>query len=371
MKKKRTALPLLLVMAFIVSGCTGSPADTASGLDTAPQTKAETDEKITTQTPDTAPPKPDVKYYTNPLTGEHNALHDNILKRPVAVVLKNDLTGAPQVGIAQADIIYEAAVEGGMTRLLALYSDYAHMTDIGPVIDSRAYFYDFARAHDAVFIQAGTSAYGKNAQKEDGIDCIDAIIGEMSPTFRRDETLIDERGYSSSIVAVGGGIYDKIKYSGMRIENEVKTSLTMNFALSASDYTLDGDACIKLSVPYSSSMTPHFEYSTLSNTYTRYQYGEVHKDNDGTPLRFTNILVLFAQHTVVDSTSGETDIVTVGTGSGYYVCGGKYIPITWERESADVPFKYVKSNGEELEICRGKTFVCVTSEKRKTDVTFS
>ena len=193
----------------------------------------------------------------------------------------------------------------------------------------------------------------------------------MSPTFRRDETLVDERGYSSSIVAVGEGIYDKIKYSGMRIENQVTTSLTMNFAQSSSDYTLDGDVCIKLSVPYSSSMTPYFEYSTLTNTYTRYQYGEAHKDNDGTPLRFTNILVLFAEHLPIDSTSGEKDIVTVGTGSGYYVCGGKYIPITWERESADVPFRYVKSNGEELEICRGKTFVCVTSEKRTTDVTFS
>ncbi len=357
-------------MAFIVSGCTGSPADTASVSDTAPQTNTDTEEKITTQPLDTAPPVTDVKYYTNPLTGEHNALHDNLLKRPVAVVLKNDMTGAPQVGIAKADIIYEATVEGGMTRLLALYSDYAHMTDIGPVIDSRSYLYDFAGAHDAVFIQAGASAYGKNAQKEDGIDCIDAILGEMSPTFRRDDALIDERGYSSSIVAVGGGIFDRIKYSGIRIENEVKTSLTMNFAQSSYDYTLDGNVCVKLSVPYSASMTPYFEYSTLSNTYTRYQYGDVHKDNDGTPLRFTNILVLFAEHTVVDSTSGEVDIATTGSGSGYYVCGGKYIPITWERESADVPFKYVKSNGESLEICRGKTFVCVTSEKRKADVTF-
>ncbi|MBR6534426.1 MAG: DUF3048 domain-containing protein, partial [Clostridia bacterium] len=94
-------------------------------------------------------------YYTNPLTGENTSLNDILFDRPVAVVLKNDRTGAPQLGIARADIVYEASVEGGMTRLLALYADYSQISDIGPIIDSRAYFYEFAEFHDAVFVQAG------------------------------------------------------------------------------------------------------------------------------------------------------------------------------------------------------------------------
>ena len=369
MKKKSSAISLVLLTSLILSGCADTTSKDTSADSTNAVTEARTDE-ITTAPAETETPAPDVKYYTNPLTGEITALYDNLIKRPAAVVLKNDRTGAPQVGIAKADIIYEAAVEGGMTRLLALYSDYAHMADIGPVIDSRAYFFDFARAHDAIFVQAGSSSYGKTAQKEDGIDCIDAVIGDMSPTFRRDETLVAERGHSSSIVAVGNQVFDKIKQNGIRVENNVKTSLTMNFSEYYSDYSLDGDACVKLTVPYSTSMAPYFEYSTITNTYTRYQYGDVHKDNDGTPLRFTNILVLFTEHSVVNSTSGEMDIITTGSGSGYYICGGKYIPITWERESADVPFRYYQANKQELKICRGKTFVCVASEKRKNDVTF-
>lgn len=369
MKKKSSAISLIMLVAILLSGCADTAPKDTDTSDTSKVTSAQTDE-LTTKTEETDTPKQDIKYYTNPLTGELTSLYDNLTKRPAAVVLKNDRTGAPQVGIAQADIIYEAAVEGGMTRLLALYSDYAHTSDIGPVIDSRAYFFDFAMAHDAIFVQAGSSSYGKTAQKEDGIDCIDAIIGEMSPTFRRDETLVDERGHSSSIVAVGSSVFNKVKQSEIRTENNVKTSLTMKFSKNYSDYLLDGDVCVKLTVPYSSAMNPHFEYSTLTNSYTRYQYGDVHKDNDGTALRFTNILVLFAEHSIVNSTSGEMDILTTGAGSGYYICGGKYIPISWERESADVPFRYFLTNGKELEMCRGKTFVCVTSEKRKNDVTF-
>ena len=370
MKKKFSAIALLLLLALIATGCAEEAPQNTESEESTEITSVQTDVSTSSDI-ETSAPAPDVKYYTNPLTGELNALHDNLLKRPAAIVLKNDKTGAPQIGIAKADIIYEAAVEGGMTRFLALYSDYPHMGNVGPVIDSRAYFFDFARAHDAIFLQAGSSSYGKAALKNDGVDCIDAVLGEMSPTFKRDETLINERGYSSSIVAVGNEVFSKVKQSGIRTENNVKTSLTMNFSQLYSDYAIDGNVCIKLSVPYSSTMTPYFEYSTLSNSYTRYQYGDVHKDNDGTPLKFTNILVLFAEHTVVDSTSGEMDIVTTGTGSGYYIYGGKYIPITWERDSEDVPFRYYTQNGQLLEICRGKTFVCVTSVKRRSDVKFS
>lgn len=359
-----------MIIALTFPACTGNSEETSAvSPDTDIQTQTQTD-AVTSESIETAPPQDNTKYYTNPLTGELNALYDNVLNRPVAVVLKNDKTGAPQLGIEKADIIYEAAVEGGMTRLLALYSDYAHAGDIGPVIDSRAYFFDFAKAHDAILVQAGSTSYGKTSQKEDGIDCIDAVAGEMSPTFRRDEALIEERGYSSSIIAEGGRVFDKIELSGMRSVNNVQTSLTMNFTPLFTGYSLDGNICMKVSVPYSSTMTPYFEYSTLTNAYTRYQYGDVHKDNNGNALKFTNVLILFADHTVVDSTSGEMDVATVGSGSGYYVCGGKYIPITWERENAESPFKYYETNGKLLEICRGKTFVCITSEKRKNDVTF-
>ena len=45
-------------------------------------------------------------------------------RRPIAVMRGNDINGAPQSGTANAGVIYEAPVEGGITRLMAIIEDY-------------------------------------------------------------------------------------------------------------------------------------------------------------------------------------------------------------------------------------------------------
>ena len=44
-------------------------------------------------------------------------------KRPVAVMTENTKVTLPQYGLGQADVIYECPVEGGITRLMAIYQD--------------------------------------------------------------------------------------------------------------------------------------------------------------------------------------------------------------------------------------------------------
>ncbi|WP_144433684.1 DUF3048 domain-containing protein [Aeromicrobium erythreum] len=57
---------------------------------------------------------------TSPLTGE--VLRDGRPENPVFLVkIENTDAGAPQVGLDQADLVVEELVEGGLTRLAALY----------------------------------------------------------------------------------------------------------------------------------------------------------------------------------------------------------------------------------------------------------
>lgn len=44
--------------------------------------------------------------------------------RPVAVMLNNIKQGCPQSGIANAGVVYEAPVEGDITRLMGIFEDY-------------------------------------------------------------------------------------------------------------------------------------------------------------------------------------------------------------------------------------------------------
>ena len=52
------------------------------------------------------------------------------ISRPLAVMLNNIEAGCPQSGIADAAIVYEAPVEGRITRLMAIYDDYRNLEKV-------------------------------------------------------------------------------------------------------------------------------------------------------------------------------------------------------------------------------------------------
>ena len=67
-------------------------------------------------------------------------------RRPIAVMLGNDTNGAPQSGTENAGVIYEAPVEGSITRLMAIIEDYDNIPRIGSVRSCRDYFLFYANA---------------------------------------------------------------------------------------------------------------------------------------------------------------------------------------------------------------------------------
>ena len=56
------------------------------------------------------------------LTGE-NVPESIGRRRPVAVMMGNNSVGAPQSGIGHAGVVYEAPVEGNITRLMGILED--------------------------------------------------------------------------------------------------------------------------------------------------------------------------------------------------------------------------------------------------------
>ena len=66
--------------------------------------------------PEPEPEPEPVLPYTNPLTGEGSAV-DLAGARPVAIMLNNLKKALPQLGVSQADLIYELPAEGGITRM--------------------------------------------------------------------------------------------------------------------------------------------------------------------------------------------------------------------------------------------------------------
>ena len=75
-------------------------------------------------------------------------------KRPIAVMIDNNVGYASQVGLQDAFVTYEAIVEGGLTRIMAIFKD-SNTELIGPVRSSRHYFLDYALEYDAIYAHYG------------------------------------------------------------------------------------------------------------------------------------------------------------------------------------------------------------------------
>ncbi len=76
--------------------------------------------------------------------------------RPIAVMIDNNTNAWPQAGVNDAYMIYEIRVEGGETRLMALFKN-VDLDKIGPVRSSRHYFLDYVMENDAMYAHFGAS----------------------------------------------------------------------------------------------------------------------------------------------------------------------------------------------------------------------
>ena len=172
MKKKYliTALIFILALSFVLTGCSSKQE---------PETTTTTTEVTTTEAP---PP-----VYYNPLTGRSGASESSVGNRPVAVMINNIKASLPQYGIYKADIIYEMLVEGGITRMMALYSDYENVPKVCSVRSCRYYFPIFAHGYDAVYFCFGSNlSLATPTLKRIGIDYFDGNEHPNSTVFGRD-----------------------------------------------------------------------------------------------------------------------------------------------------------------------------------------
>jgi hypothetical protein len=73
---------------------------------------------------------------------------------PIAVMLDDAPAARPQAGLAEASIVWQAPVEGGIARYMAVYQA-GEPPSIGPVRSARLYFVRWAAEWKALFLHAG------------------------------------------------------------------------------------------------------------------------------------------------------------------------------------------------------------------------
>jgi hypothetical protein len=110
-----------VLTVLLVAGCS---ADSGPAAAPSPTTRSPTPSRTPTPKPKPRPAPPAV----NPLTGLKG-----VPKRPViAVKIDDTASGRPQLGLEYADLVYVEQVEGGATRLMAVFAS-RQPSVVGPV----------------------------------------------------------------------------------------------------------------------------------------------------------------------------------------------------------------------------------------------
>ena len=102
-------------------------------------------------------------------------------------MINNIIYAQPQVGVGSADMIYEIPAEGGITRMMAIFSDLSDLESIGSIRSLRPYYLSVALSYDAIVIHAGGSEQAYSDVKTYNADHLDGVRdGNTSSMFYRD-----------------------------------------------------------------------------------------------------------------------------------------------------------------------------------------
>lgn len=331
-------LAILLALALILcSGCGGPKSEKPSVSNNKTDAKNQT-------------------YYA-PLTGE--LLDEEPANtRPYAVMINNIIYAQPQVGVGSADMIYEVPAEGGITRMMAIFSDLSDLEAVGSIRSLRPYYLSVALSYDAIVIHGGGSEQAYSDVKTYNADNFDGVrdAKASSAIFYRDSSR-GQHGSEHTLFFHGTKVADLVQEYGFRTEHNsgYKTGLTFSDD-AVSQCT--GDAGT-IQVTFNTSKSTQFTYQSDSGKYTAVQYNDDYKDGaTGEKVAFSNVLVLSAAMSTVDS-YGRLAVELTGSGDGYLACGGKYVPIKWSRSSINDCFTYTLADGTPLNLARGTTYVGV------------
>lgn len=207
------------------------------------------------------------------LTGE-NVPESIGRRRPVAVMMGNNSSGAPQSGINHARVVYEAPVEGNITRLMGILEDYDQLERIGSVRSCRDYYLFYANEFNAIYAHYGQAAYALPYLEQHVIDNLNGIQMGKLAFFRTSDRKAPHNAYTDAahlqagIDAMGYSQEYKEDYEGHYLFAEDGVEIVPEDGITANTVKLDNFT----------DNHPWYEYDETSGEYKRFQFGKEHVD---------------------------------------------------------------------------------------------
>lgn len=362
-------LILILVLSVSFMGCKAKTTTAADVSASETTTAEQTSEATEGETAAVESPNP------NELTGNINLLtgqeiSDSVLNsRPFAIMIENSPDARPQSGIINADVTFEVVDEGGVSRLVTVYSS-KEPDLIGPVRSTRPYYAEIARSFDPVLVFWGTAPQFYVIVANLGLDYL-SPLGDSTGNSSVTANFVDPgNGEGKDAIRDATRVAPHNAYVRLARMKEIASNIGYSLEGGQSPFKFKEDApegdrgdISDITIDFSAAAYKvEYKYDSATNTYLRSSGGNPSLDREsGDQLAFNNVIVLLTDIKNSGDEAGHMIIRTTQTGDAYYFIDGKVIEGTWGRNSALEPFNFKDKDGKTILANRGKTYVGMLS----------
>jgi hypothetical protein len=278
---------------------------------------------------------------------------NNAQLRAPAVVVKIDNVdpARPQTGIREADVVYEELVEGGLTRLAAVYQS-QYPTMVGPVRSGR--LTDSGIADDLnhpVFAYSGTNG-------------IFLPILRSQPLTDVDGSNRPDLFYRSNLAAAPHNLYSSVVSLAGASTTHAPPRPLFAYVTGRSTFTVPGLVPVShLGVRFPQTSVT-WDWYAKARLWLRAQNGTIDVDRAGVQIGATNVVVQFIPYYTSAMATGEGGPPApipagqlVGSGTAWYFSNGHLVKGTWTRASLTAVTSYKDSKGARIHLTPGHTWV--------------
>jgi len=317
-------------------------------------------------------------------------------RRPIVQMIENHVDARPVSGISRADVVYEAVAEGGITRFAAVFYCGAVAEDVkaAPLRSARVYFVNLAAGYgkNPIFLHQGgandfcpdcpggvkprsdinptVNAYAlldklgwRNSSRGNDMD---GGFNIGFPVVVRDQYRLSSTpaAWEHSVVADLDEVYKEANKRGFNFDDSKGVSWIKDFRKWLfQDGKADASAtATDIKLNFWESMQGYdveWKYDSATNSYKRFNGGSPHMDAefDKPQLSAKNVVIMFAKETGPLDTEKHMLYQVIGTGKAVVFQNGIAITGTWSKVSALDREVFYDTNGKEVSMVRGTTWI--------------
>ena len=271
--------------------------------------------------------------------------------RPALAVKIDNVTRAhPQSGVNAADVVYEEIVEGGVTRLVAVFQSTSAPV-VGPVRSARTSDPPLLTGFDhPLLAYSGANRGTKNELAASTV--VDVGYDALSGEYWRDRSRRPPHNLYTST-------------DGLWAHHSRRTAVPpAPFSYRYPEQALHPAARSASGVSIDFGLT-EVDYDWNGTGWARTHGGRPHVDAEGARVAPANVVVQFVTYGWSKADRRSPEARTTGSGVAWVFTAGQVIVGEWSRPDASLPATF-SADGEEIRLSPGNTWVSLARKNTAT-----